>query len=323
MSSAESSERKIPFTCPYCSNYTEVDARYAGQSGPCVSCSNVITVPRLEAHVASLVSVSSAKSGQPAWVKGGMVLAGILCASVLGVVVWSIIQPAYRAARAAARCSECEANLQAIGLALEDYYQANGEYPPAIVYDDNGQPKHSWRALLLPYLGLEGKRLSQMYKMDEPWDGPTNKNLVSSMPDVYLCPSDATAVQGETSYLAVVGPRTLINRDEPVRRVGGTGTGKVLLDNASETMVIIEASGCAVNWMKPQDIPVAALRAGLNSTNAKVPVPRSNHEQGVNILMADQSVLRVPQETSSEDLDAMATIDGNNEYIEILDEMAY
>lgn len=318
MSNAESSRRKIPFTCPHCSHYTEVDAKFGGQTGPCVSCSNPVTVPTLES-ISTATTTTATPESKPIWIQAGMVVGGLICAGVLGIVVWSLVEPAFRAARDAAKCSACEQNMLVIAAALEDYYQENGEYPPAVQYGDNGKAKHSWRVLILPYLGPEGKRVADMYDMEEPWDSKKNMVLVRDMPTVFRCPSDGKAIQGETSYLAVVGPRTLINRDTPVKRRGSDGP--LLTDNASETMVIIEAAGSAVNWMEPKDIPVAALRAGLNSSNPAS--PGSEHQQGVNVLMADQSVIRFPDTIAADDLQAMSTIDGGNEYIEALDELAY
>lgn len=35
----------IPFTCPHCGAKTDVDERYAGQTGPCFQCGKTVTVP--------------------------------------------------------------------------------------------------------------------------------------------------------------------------------------------------------------------------------------------------------------------------------------
>ena len=42
--------------------------------------------------------------------------------------------------------------LQQIKLALENYRQANGCYPPQYLADKFGRPMHSWRVLIWPYL---------------------------------------------------------------------------------------------------------------------------------------------------------------------------
>lgn len=35
----------IPFRCPYCGRQTMIDDQYAGQSGPCADCGQIIIVP--------------------------------------------------------------------------------------------------------------------------------------------------------------------------------------------------------------------------------------------------------------------------------------
>jgi hypothetical protein len=35
----------LPFTCPHCGEQTLVEDKYAGQSGPCIRCGKLITVP--------------------------------------------------------------------------------------------------------------------------------------------------------------------------------------------------------------------------------------------------------------------------------------
>ena len=44
-------------------------------------------------------------------------------------------------------------NLKQIGLALLEYHQKYGSFPPAFVADANGKPLYSWRVLILPELG--------------------------------------------------------------------------------------------------------------------------------------------------------------------------
>jgi len=39
------------------------------------------------------------------------------------------------------------------GLALFNYHDDYGSYPPAYIADESGRPMHSWRVLILPYLG--------------------------------------------------------------------------------------------------------------------------------------------------------------------------
>lgn len=245
---------------------------------------------------------------------------GIVAAIVMVVIVgMSVIRPVMLAAREAAACAECESNLIAIGRALEDYYDTHGRYPSAVARDEKGKAMHSWRVLILPHLGPDAELVYREYDMDEPWDGPNNRRLWDKMPPVFRCPSDPGIIPEETSYLAVVGDRTLINSQQSTKR---TGDGAfVITDRPAETMVVLESKRSGVNWMEPVDIPFASLRAELNSNNAAS--PGSEHPHGVNTLMADGSVIRLPEYTSANDLRGMATINGKDEYVEVLDEILY
>ena len=75
-------------------------------------------------------------------------------------------------------------NLKQIAMALQCYHQANGCFPPAYIADKTGKPMHSWRVLILPYLDRDD--LYKAYNFTEPWDGPNNKKLATSRPDLCL-----------------------------------------------------------------------------------------------------------------------------------------
>ena len=46
--------------------------------------------------------------------------------------------------------------MKEIVMAIEEYKGKNGHYPPAYIADGNGKPLHSWRVLILPFLGYDG-----------------------------------------------------------------------------------------------------------------------------------------------------------------------
>ena len=47
----------------------------------------------------------------------------------------------------AARRIWCSNQLKQVALALHNYHQANGSFPPAYFADKNGKPMHSWRGV--------------------------------------------------------------------------------------------------------------------------------------------------------------------------------
>ena len=118
-----------------------------------------------------------------------------------------------------------ERNLANIAKAVEKYHKDKGHYPPAAILDKDGKPLLSWRVAILPY--MEGtyinssepfdggkrinnpKELYDLFKLDEPWDGPNNKKLIGKFPDLYRAPYNVMSYSqssvGKTVTLAVVG----------------------------------------------------------------------------------------------------------------------
>ena len=47
---------------------------------------------------------------------------------------------------------QCQSNLSRLGLAFRQYHDDYGSFPPAYLVGADGNPMHSWRVLLLPYL---------------------------------------------------------------------------------------------------------------------------------------------------------------------------
>jgi hypothetical protein len=66
--------------------------------------------------------------------------------------------------REASRRSQCMNNLKQILIALQNYHDVYGEFPPACIRDKDGKPMHSWRVLLLPF--LEQEALYKQYRFD-------------------------------------------------------------------------------------------------------------------------------------------------------------
>jgi hypothetical protein len=99
--------------------------------------------------------------------------------AIIAVLI-AFLLPAVRSARGAAYRSHCSSNLKQIALALHNYHDTFGAFPPAYVADESGKPMHSWRVLILPF--LESSPLYDKYRFDEPWDGPNNRQLLKHMP---------------------------------------------------------------------------------------------------------------------------------------------
>jgi hypothetical protein len=187
-------------------------------------------------------------------------------------------------------------------LALEAYQTAKGNLPPAYIADKNHKPMHSWRVLLLPYLGSQAADLYQRYDFNEPWDGPHNRLLANEMPVVYRCP--AAAGSGPyTNYVAVVGPDTAWPGDACVSRKD--------LQNANAlgtTILVVEIAESDIQWLEPRDLGIADATVGVNKDRRRG--ISSNHPGGAYCLTVDRCHF-LPDNTTPDELRALLTIEGS------------
>jgi hypothetical protein len=182
-------------------------------------------------------------------------------------------------------------------LAVANYHDAKGHYPPAYVAGPDGRPWHSWRVLILPY--IEEQRLYDRYDFDEPWDGPNNRLLAAEMPRLYAFHGRHEPGLTTTNYLAVVGEGTMWPGKEP--RKGDPNT-------FGDTILIAENEGLNVHWMEPRDFDFAAMSFEFN------------HPHGISswykfpaVVTADGAVRRMRDRPSAADLRAMLLVGGKVE----------
>jgi len=149
----------------------------------------------------------------------------------------------------------CRANLTQIGLALQAYHQAYRTFPPAHVRGPDGRVWHSWRVLILPYLGEQ--ELYHAYHFDEPWDGPHNRELIDRMPACLACPG-IDAGRGCTNYFAVVSPRTMW----PAHLSLAISD---IADGASNTVHVVESPRVDIAWTEPRDYSPGELRNSIRT----------------------------------------------------------
>ncbi|MCA9186785.1 MAG: M56 family metallopeptidase [Pirellulaceae bacterium] len=152
----------------------------------------------------------------------------------------AVVLPAVLAAREAANRTQSMNNLKQIALAMYNYHDAKGSFPPAVVMGPNGVP-HSWRVEILPYLEQQG--IYDQYRMNEPWDSEHNKQLLENIPSVYRSPSDNRAGPF-ASYFAPIGGDTIMAKATKVNEVE---------DGTSKTILVLE-SVQNIPWTKPEDV---------------------------------------------------------------------
>lgn len=209
------------------------------------------------------------------------------CAIVFLVVSVVLLAPVFfDHGRTPARRAACSNNLHNIALALQLYHADHGSYPPPFLADVDGKPMHSWRVLLLPY--LEQKALYNEYHFDEPWDGPNNRKLHDIVLKIFLCPADdnTTPRKAETSYVAVVGPKTMWpGANSSIRDAD-------IIDGLSNTLLVVEVADSGIHWMEPRDLPADQIPLAVNPQQG--PGISSHHPGGAHLTFADGSVRFFP-----------------------------
>jgi prepilin-type processing-associated H-X9-DG protein len=226
----------------------------------------------------------------------------ILVALVLGVFLFLLL-PVSSVGREAPLRITCVNNLRQIGLALHNYHDEHGCFPPAYTADERGQRLHSWRTLLLPYLEHEG--LYDQLRLDEPWDSPHNRATIEEWdaPSVFRCPS-AHDDPPATCYVMIVGPETFSS--------GPSGRSiKDITDGTSNTITVVETEGSGIHWAEPRDLDSRTLN--FQSDEPAEYGIRSNHPQVVNAAFADGSVHSIDKEIDPQLFKALLTVAGGED----------
>lgn len=199
----------------------------------------------------------------------------MLGAAAILVLLIGLLLPAVRSARGAFDRVQCSNNLRQIALALRDYESAYQALPPAHTVDAAGRPLHSWRTLILPYLGQ--KPLYDAVDLSKPWNDPANAKAYATVVSTYRCPGQG-GPGVETTYLAIVGTDACFLPDKS-RRLSE------ITDDPRNTLMVIEADrDHAVHWMAPSDADESLVNAiGAES--------KLNHARGGNTVCVDGRVL--------------------------------
>jgi prepilin-type processing-associated H-X9-DG protein len=210
------------------------------------------------------------------------------------------------AAREAARFAWCNNMFKQYGLAFHNYLDANGNYPPAYLLNDQGQPAHSWRVLVLPMLEQE---MHKHYHFDEPWNSPNNQTLAARIPDeygsvLYLCPDDIKAGKNDTSIVMPIGPETISN---------GPNTRKLsdITDGTAHTIMLGEMSQSGIHWMESRDLKTDEMSFKINDRTR--PCFRSMHPGHVNMLFCDGAVHCIKEDIDPKVLKTAITIAGDEQ----------
>lgn len=296
------------FTCPHCQAKTQVDDCYSGQSGNCVTCGGPIQLPRFAVgatqgsppkRVNRFGSASGSRERMLRWVIAGAVGLVFIVSlfSVLfrygGETVSHLTSNRERAASMR--------NLERIAAALNAYAADYGTYPPNATRDQSGKKLHSWRVLILPYLGED--ELYNQFDLSVPWDD-VHHMQVTEIPSVYRHPNGNAGVPAFTpAYFMIVGPGTLMPASGPLspRQIG---------DDPAQTILVIEGSPIVPSgyWYEPVDLDITKMRGDL-STNPSIE-PGGLLEDGVAFATSDGRAHFVPTSIDPRKMLSLITANG-------------
>lgn len=190
----------------------------------------------------------------------------ILLVPLLIVGIWLGL-PAFNAARYRAKLDASRQKLKQIGLALHNYHDKHGSFPPAYTLGPDGKPWHSWRVLVLPFMNEQN--LYDRYRFDEPWNGPHNKTLQDMRPDAYASKLQKSKLKSITTYLGVVSRRTMWPAHFCVHREDVT-------DGTSNTVMLLENVGSDVIWSEPREMREKDALALLRPASAATKSPATD-----------------------------------------------
>jgi hypothetical protein len=243
---------------------------------------------------------SRGRTGGHGLAVGGIVtgVLGCLLTLAVGLVALPIflLVPAVEKVRAAAERTQSSNNLKQMALAMHNYNSTYGHLPPAA----GGQGMStglSWRVSLLPYLGEVV--LYKQFNLNEAWDSPNNKKLLTRMPRVYAMPGTIDR-PGMTRYRVFVGNKAAFALPKPGGEEARGRRFSDFTDGLANTILIAEAAD-PVEWTRPSELVYAP---------GEVLPPLNTLHGAANVSMGDGSVHRIGTETPPAELQAMITING-------------
>ena len=153
------------------------------------------TKPTVSEVVAVPLAYSPVGVGRAGRRSGFTLIELLIVIAIIGVLI-AILLPAVQQARAGARRMQCQNNLKQIGLALHQFHDAQGAFPPArLVYDGirtpssdgttPGMDEPSWLIHILPH--LEQSALYGEWNLYTPF-GQQSLTARQAVVQTFLCP---------------------------------------------------------------------------------------------------------------------------------------
>ncbi|QDT38097.1 DUF1559 domain-containing protein [Stratiformator vulcanicus] len=155
----------------------------------------------------------------------GFTLIELLVVIAIIAILIALLLPAVQQAREAARRSQCKNNLKQIGLALHNYHDNHGQFPPLWVFerdpspvpDNNNDQAWAWNAFLLPFLEQSAIYQNLDVNTARPEDRATPDAAQVILP-ILMCPNEVDRSLGIAD-----GPRLMSFNSVPIGRSNYVG----------------------------------------------------------------------------------------------------
>ncbi len=149
--------------------------------------------------------------------KRGFTLIELLVVIAIIAVLIALLLPAVQQARESARRTQCKNQLKQLGLALHNYHDVFGTFPPGATGHFRGSSNavnSTWggasvHTMLLPY--IDQTPIYSALDQDRVWDennGNTNRTVSRKRIQAFLCPSDIILPvnEGLNNFVFSTGP---------------------------------------------------------------------------------------------------------------------
>jgi len=154
--------------------------------------------------------------------------------AIIAVLI-ALLLPAVQQAREAARRSQCRNNLKQLGLALHNYHDTHGAFPPGLFNNINqwatlaASERIGWFSQILPYID-QAPLYNQWTTEFRAGVNGLSFSLRKSVVPMLLCPSDPAGAKITNdgiagNYLLCGGSRAWGNQGTATDSTGGVPTG--------------------------------------------------------------------------------------------------